>query len=61
MTTFNKYLEDFAEAVRNSNKKDIETLRTIADTNLELNYRQRDAIMSRCTNYLSGTDFLKQL
>lgn len=61
MTTFNKYLEDFALGVRTSNKEAVEILHDTAKNALELNSRQRDAIMSRCTNYLSGTSFANLL
>lgn len=61
MTTFNKYLEDFVKAVKASNKAVIESLHTTASSALELNSRQRDAIMSRCTNYLADVDFSKNL
>jgi hypothetical protein len=54
-TLFEQYLEKFKEIILLDNpSKELKSLYDKSNTDLNLNSRQRDVIMSRCKNFLDG-------
>ena len=56
---FNSYLDQFKEILSKGidKKKEILELKQKSSNDISINYRQSDAISSRCDNYLNGTAF----
>jgi hypothetical protein len=67
MSTANFNVDEFTTLLRSFNslvsgmpsvekiKKELLRLKEQADKSVELNYRQKDAIIARCDNYINGT------
>lgn len=54
-SSFEQYLDKFKEIINQSEpNKQLTALLTQSENDLTLNSRQRDAIMSRCKNFMSG-------
>jgi len=54
-STFEQYLDKFKEIIGlDEHTKQLKALHKQSENDLSLNSRQRDAIMSRCKNFMSG-------
>ena len=54
-SAFEQYLDKFKEIIGlDEPTKQLKALHTQSENDLNLNSRQRDAIMSRCKNFMSG-------